>query len=294
MRLALLPLAAPLFATTFAMTLSAGYVDEIEKWRADLETRLKAEDGWLTVAGLGWLEPGDTRFGSDPSLKLVLPAGTPALTGIFRFDGERVQVIPMPNVVLTVGDQPVLNATLLQDDSSGPADIVRLGDVSMTVIKRGDRYGVRMRDKNSKLRREFTHRKWFPVDAKYRVEASYKPYAKPIARRIPTVLDGVVEDHEAVGIAEFALNGEKLALEALKSGKQLFFVFRDKTANKQTYGAARFLYATAPAAAGKIELDFNKAYNPPCAFNPYTTCPLPVKQNILPVAVEAGELKYDH
>lgn len=272
------------------------YTTQITKWREEMEQRLKAEDGWLTVSGLHWLQPGDTRFGAHSSNGIVLPSeSSPALAGIFRYDGNRVQVIPMPDVALIVGDMPVLNGTLVKDDSDGkPSDAIKLRDVTMLVIKRGDRIGVRVKDKNAKIRRDFTHRNWFPVNSNYKVEATYKPYAKPLARRIPTVLDGVVEDHEAIGVAEFTLNGEKLALEALKSDTQLFFVFRDKTANKQTYGAARFLYAPVPKTGSTITLDFNKAYNPPCAFNPWTTCPLPVKQNILPIAVEAGELKYDH
>jgi uncharacterized protein (DUF1684 family) len=111
---------------------------------------------------------------------------------------------------------------------------------------------------------------------------------------IPTVLDGVVEEQTAAGTVEFQLLGETHKLEAIAASRgQLWFVFRDQTAGKETYGAARFLYAPPPK-NGITVLDFNRAYNPPCAFNPYTTCPLPVKQNILPLAIQAGELKYDH
>ena len=280
-------------AATTAASVGDEYVREIEQWRAASEERLKSADGWLTVSGLYWLQPGDTRFGSAPGNRIVLPAeAAPQFAGVLRYDGERVQVIPLGNIALFVGDQPVLNATLLQDDSNGPPDTIKLGDVSMLLIKRGDRLGVRIKDKNAKLRLEFTHRNWFPVKPGYRVNARYHAYAKPIKRRVPTVLDGVVEDHEAIGTADFTLNGQKLSLEALKSGAELFFVFRDQTANKQTYGAARFLYAPVPKNGNQVVLDFNKAYNPPCAFNPYTTCPLPVKQNILQLAIEAGELKY--
>lgn len=274
------------------MAATSDYVQDIEKWRGDLESRLKAADGWLTIAGLWWLEKGDATFGSDPAARITLPEG-PKQAGFLRFDGQRVQVIPMPQVPLLVNNQPILNAALLNSDADGPPDIVTIGDTSMWVIKRGERIGIRMRDKNSKLRREFTHRNWFPIQEQYRMEGRYTAYAKPIHRQVPTVLDGVVEDQDAIGTVDFTLNGTPLKLEALKSGTQLWFVFRDKTSGKQTYGAARFLYAAAPK-DGKTVLDFNKAYNPPCAFNPFTTCPLPVKQNIMPIAVEAGELKYDH
>lgn len=258
-----------------------------------MEARLKGDDGWLAVAGLFWLQEGDTRFGSDPKLPIVLPAGQPKLAGFFRLIGGRVQVIPMQDAAFLVNGDPVLNASLLNSDAEGKPDVVNMGDVSLYVIQRGDRIGIRMKDKNSKIRREFTHRNWFPIDSQYRVEAKYAPYPKPIQRRIPTVLDGVVEDQEAVGTVSFTLNGQVLKLEAVKDNNELWFVFRDKTANKQTYGAARFLYAAMPK-NGRTVLDFNKAYNPPCAFNPYTTCPLPVKENILPIEITAGELKYDH
>lgn len=277
------------------MTVNADdvYRKEIENWRAGMEQRLKAEDGWLTVAGLFWLKEGDATFGSDSANALVLPSPVPARAGILRMIGEQVRLIPNPGVAIFVKDQPVLNETLMQSDADGPADIAQIGDVTFFVIKRGDRYGIRVKDKNSPIRRDFTHRNWFPVRPEYKVEGTFTAYAKPIARRIPTVLDGVVEDHLALGTIEFSLNGRKLAVEAVKSGTSMQIVFRDQTAGKQTYAAARFLVTENPK-NGKVSLDFNRAYNPPCAFNPYTTCPLPVKQNILPIAIEAGELKYDH
>jgi uncharacterized protein (DUF1684 family) len=271
------------------------YLAESEKWRQERETRLRAEDGWLSVSGLSWLKPGDTRFGSDPAMEIVLPDPAPKFAGIFRYDGQRTQVIPAGDTALLVNGTPVLNASLVNSDAeTGKSDDIRVAGLEMLLIQRGERLGVRIKDKNSKYRREFLGCDWFPIDPQYRVEARYTAYAKPIVRRMPTVLDGVEEDQEAIGTLDFVLRGRSLKLEALKSGLQLYLVFRDQTANQTTYGAARFLYATVKD--GKAVLDFNKAYNPPCAFNPFTTCPLPVKQNILPVAIEAGEKKYkgDH
>lgn len=271
------------------------YRADIENWRAGMEKTLKGEEGWLTVAGLFWLSPGEARVGSAADSTIVLPPPAPAFAAIMRFDGERVRLAPMANVPITVGDQPILNEVLLNSDANGPADVVRLGDISFFVIKRGDRYGIRVKDKNSKIRRDFTHRNWFPVKPEYRVEGRFVAYAKPITRRIPTVLEGVVEDHEAMGTIDFTLNGTPWKLEAVKNNATTYqIVFKDKTAGKETYGAARFLVVPIPGKDGKVTVDFNKAYNPPCAFNPYTTCPLPVKQNVMPMAVEAGELKYDH
>jgi hypothetical protein len=270
------------------------YGAEIQAWRDSMERSLKSDDGWLTVAGLFWLTKLDTQFGSDASMPIRLPEGYPKAGGIFRTIERRVQVIPFDGIPVLVNGEPILNASLLNSDAKGTPDLVTLGDVTLYVIERGPRIGVRMKDKNSEIRKNFTHRKWFAIDPAYRVDAKFTPYKEPVKRMIPTVLEGVVEEQEAVGTVDFMLKGERLTLEAVSAAKgQLWFVFRDKTAGTQTYGAARFLYAP-PSKNGATTLDFNKAYNPPCAFNPYTTCPLPVKQNILPVAIEAGELKYDH
>ncbi len=285
-----------LILSSLTLTLMAGdsYIEEVEKWRQQSEERLKSDDGWLTVSGLHWLRQTDTKFGSAKDLPIRLPDGYPPIAGIFRVISGRVQVIPMEGVPLLVNGEPVLNASLLTPDTEGQPDVVRLRDISLSVIQRGDRIGIRMRDKNSEFRRSFTAKKWFPVDARYRVSSHFTPYPKPITRRVPTVLEGVEEDQEAIGMVEFVLNGQTLKLEALQANpREIWFVFRDKTAGKQTYPAARFVYAPNPK-GGRTTLDFNKAYNPPCAYNPYTTCPLPVKQNILPVAIEAGELKYEH
>ncbi len=271
------------------------YQLEIENWRQEMEDTLKAEDGWLSISGLYWLQPGDNSFGKDKTNQIVLEGDYPALTGIFRMHERRVQVIPAGNTILLVNGDPVLNSSLLLSDveSNGKPDVVDLGNITMTIIERGDRIGVRIRDINSPYRKNFTHRSWFPVDPAYRVEAQYQAYPKSVVRNVPTVLDGVTEELEAVGTVTFRLHGTMHKLEVLRAEEKLWFVFRDKTAGHQTYGAARFLYADLPK-KGKTVLDFNKAYNPPCAFNPYTTCPLPDKQNILPVEITAGELKYDH
>jgi uncharacterized protein (DUF1684 family) len=259
-----------------------------------MERSLKSEDGWLTVAGLFWLTKIDTPFGSEANMPILLPPGYPKAAGIFRMIERRVQVIPFDGIPVLVNGEPILNASLLNSDSNGAADVVTLGDLSFYVIERGPRTGIRMKDKNSEIRKNFTQRKWFPIDPSYRVEAKFSRYKQPLQRMVPTVLDGVVEEQEAIGTVEFMLKDERHSLEAIQASKgQLWFVFRDQTAGQQTYGAARFLYAPPPK-NGITILDFNKAYNPPCAFNPYTTCPLPVKQNILPMAIEAGELKYDH
>ncbi len=161
------------------------------------------------------------------------------------------------------------------------------------MIQRGQRIGIRLRDTNSKMRREFTGRKWYPLKPEFRLEAKWAPYNPPKPIKVPNIL-GDTNDDKSPGYAEFKLGGKTYRLEAVGVGPGLFFVFRDGTSGKETYGGGRFLDADKPE-AGKVILDFNKATNPPCAFTPYATCPLPPRQNRLPVRIEAGELKYgDH
>jgi len=170
-----------------------------------------------------------------------------------------------------------------------------VGDLSMYVIERGGRYAIRLKDKNSKSRREFTGLKWYPIQKSYRVTATFVEYDPPKQVQVPNIL-GETENLPSPGYASFTLNGKKVRLDPVleePDAKELFFIFRDLTSGERTYPSGRFMYAEMPK-EGKIVLDFNKAYNPPCAFTPYATCPLPPKQNKLPVRIEAGELNYGH
>ena len=256
---------------------------EIEKWRKDYESRLKTDRGWLTVAGLFWLKEGENRFGADPSNDIVLPAGAaPAQAGVFEFRRGKVTV--------TMKDPPG-GAREMRADTSGAPDPLTLGDLTMHVIQQGARYGIRLRDKNSRLRREFRGLSWFAVRESYRVKARFVAYAKPKEISIANIL-GDVEPMPSPGYAVFSLNGEQHTLHPVTEGdKELFFIFRDQTSGKETYPACRFLYSEMPR-NGSVILDFNKAENPPCAYTPYATCPLPPRQNHLSARIEAGEKNY--
>jgi uncharacterized protein (DUF1684 family) len=254
----------------------SSYEEEILTWRAQRETALKSDDGWLTVAGLFWLKPGANTFGSARDNDIVLRAG-PARAGIFDLQGERIRV-------KLAGQAP----RELHPDSEAADDVVRMQDLTLFAIKRGDRYGIRLRDRNSSLRREFTGLHWFPVKAAACIRAKFVPAPSKIT--IPNIL-GQKEEESSPGYAVFRWAGQELRLYPVQEDDQLFFIFRDLTSGKETYGAGRFLYSALPR-DGVVVLDFNKAYNPPCAFTPYATCPLPPAQNRLPVRVEAGELKY--
>ena len=268
---------------------------DTQKWREQRETRLKADGGWLTVAGLFWLEPGENRFGTDPSNAIVLPAGSaPARAGVFVFDQGTTTLRAEPGVPITVAGKPV-TTQVMKPDASGEPDVAALGALTMQVIKRGERYAIRMKDKNSAMRRDFTGLRWFPIADSYKVTATWVPYDPPKEIAVPTIL-GTTEKMPCPGAAMFDIGGQQVRLEPVleePDAKELFYIFRDGTSGKETYGAGRFLYSDLPV-DGKVVLDFNRAYNPPCAFTPYATCPLPPEQNRLSVRIEAGELAYGH
>jgi hypothetical protein len=286
-----LPLAA--LAMTAATT-DPAYRAEIEKWRQQREARLTSDNGWLTVAGLFWLKEGDNRFGSSPLNDIVLPEASVAVeAGNFILSNGKVTVhLNSAAASVLLDGKPVHgDAAMLPDsDDKGPS-VVTIGDLTLLVHASGARLGIRLKDKNSPLRTEFAGLHWFPVDESYRVTAQYLPYVAPKEVEIPNIL-GDVDKMSSPGEVSFTLRGQQLRMQAIEEDKDtLWFIFRDLTSGKETYGAARFLYSERPV-NGKVVLDFNKAYNPPCAFNPYTTCPLPPPENRLPVRVEAGEMKY--
>jgi uncharacterized protein len=256
--------------------MAAGYESEIAAWRAQREVKLKADAGWLTVAGLFWLKEGRNTFGAAGSNDIVLPDG-PAQAGAFEMHAGHVTAA-LP------GHPP----RPLKPDSEASADTVVIKDLTMFVIKRGDRYGARLRDKNSSFRREFTALHWYPVKESARITARFVATREKIT--IPNIL-GQKEEETSPGYAVFEWAGHEQRLYPTQEDNQLFFVFRDLTAGKETYAAGRFLYADMPR-NGSVVLDFNKAYNPPCAFTPYATCPLPPPENRLALLIEAGEMMW--
>jgi uncharacterized protein (DUF1684 family) len=270
------------------------YRAEVQRWRVDREARLKADGGWLTVAGLFWLKEGENRFGTDPAGDIVLPEGSAAAkAGVFELKGDRVTVSLLPRVAGRIAGHPVSGASAMRPDTTGSPDVLEMGSLSLNVIERGGRYGIRLKDKNSAIRKEFRGLKWFTIKEEYRVEAKWVSYPQPKPVKVPNIL-GQVEAMPSPGYAEFTLGGKPVRVDGVLEdphAEQLFFILRDQTSGKETYGAGRFLYTDLPK-AGKVVLDFNKAYNPPCAFTPYATCPLPPPQNWMPVRVEAGEMAY--
>jgi uncharacterized protein (DUF1684 family) len=274
-----------------ATTEDAAYRALVEKWRADYEADLKSDKGWLTISGLFWLHDGENHFGTDPKNVVVMPAGSaPPDAGYFDYRDGKIIAHIKPASGITVGGKQIETLEMRHDNS---ADRLVAGDVALWVHASGDRMAIRMSDKNSKLRTGFTGLRWFPIDEKYRVIAQYTSYPTPKQ----TPIKNLAGDSLALPIAgyvTFTLDGENLRLEAMVDDKgALSFVFRDGTSGKETYGASRFLDTDA-VKDGKVVLDFNEAYNPPCAYNPYTTCPLPPPENRLTERIPAGEMAYHH
>jgi len=269
------------------------YREEIRKWRADYEDSLKRDNGWLTLAGLYWLKEGDNRFGTRSVNDLILPEGSAAESaGTFVFHDGKTRLRLTAGVQALLNGAPVLTETALKPDSSGQPDRITIGRLSMIVIQRGSRYGIRLWDNQSAVRHDFKGSRWFPAKESYRITAKFVSYPQPKLIPILNIL-GDTDQNPSPGYATFEMDGKECRLEPVLEGDHLFFIFKDATSGKQTYPAGRFLYTGLPK-DGKVILDFNQAENPPCAFTAFATCPLPPRQNYLQVAIEAGELNHEH
>ncbi len=269
------------------------YVEEIEKVRATRVERLTAENGWLTLVGLHWLKPGSNSFGSDPANTILLKAPQiPPRAGVFDVQpGGTVILSVDPGAPVLVNEGPAQPVPIVTDRDGKP-DTITVGRLRLAVIERGDQLAVRVRDPESEARKSFKEIRYFPVDAKYRVEAVFEPFPEAREAEMPSA-QGPPQKMLAPGVLRFSLDGKQLSLQPFLEAPDddaYFIVFQDETAGKETYGAGRFLSAKIPkTGTSRVVLDFNRATNPPCAFTPYATCPLPLPQNILAVRIEAGE-----
>lgn len=264
------------------------YQQSFDKWKADLVDDLK--QNWLPLAGLFWLKPGENPFGRDAGNTIVFPGG-PTRAGVFVLQGEEVTMKLPPDNHFTIDGKPVTTATL-QPDTSGKPTVVELGSLSFLVIKRGQRVGIRLKDLDSKAVKDYRGPVFFPLNLNYRITAAWVPSQGKKTVDVPNVL-GDVTPVTVAGTAVFKINGQELRLTDLGGDPSngLFFVFNDLTTKTDTYPGGRFLQ-TDPVVNGAVVLDFNRAYNPPCADTPYATCPLAPKENRLEVAIPADE-KYD-
>lgn len=262
---------------------------ETDAWHAQRIQQLTADDGWLTLAGLHWLSEGENLAGGRPGAAVPLPTPAPGELGTFTRRGDQVSFTPAAGQSVSMNGAPFAGGPLATD-AQGRPDLLRAGRLQLLVIARGERLGVRVRDPEAKARRQFQGIERYPAREDWRKQARFEPAPPGATRKVPNVLGEVVELPLA-GAAVFTHQGRTLKLVATRSEGALFFVFGDPTNGSETYGAGRFLDAELPR-GDTVVLDFNRAYNPPCAFSPYATCPLPPRENRLPVRVEAGEKRY--
>jgi len=297
-------MAVPLssFVVSAAEPRDSGWEGEISSWREQHATELQKPDGWLALAGLEWLEPGDNSVGSAKDNKIHLPSSGPAHLGVLHLESETVTLNPpeggFPAGFLVDG-KPVQAQTLHTDpdhDKNNPR--LTIGMLNMYVIHRGERFALRIKDAKSKALTGFHGLKWYAPNQAYRVTARWIPYSPQKTFTIATLI-GTSYPAQVPGSAEFTLNGKAYRLDAIledPAEPKLFFVLRDTTSSSTSYGACRFLYTGFPdhglEKAGELALDFNRLENPPCAYTPYATCPLPPRQNRLPIPLPVGERRY--
>ncbi len=264
------------------------YLEKIKEWRQNRLEELKATDGWLSLAGLFWLKEGKNTFGSAPANDLVVTeVKAPALIGSFFLEKGQVRFVTAAGAAVLCDGKAVSDISL-KSDQPGETAILRAGSLSWHIIERGERIGVRLRDANHPRIDKLKEIETFPVDLKWRVEATLERFEKPQIIKVPTVL-GTENEALAPGVLVFEIAGEIYRLTPLGENGDLFVVFGDETNAIETYGGGRFLGVGKPDEKGRTVIDFNMATNPPCAFSPHATCPLPPKMNRLSIRVTAGE-----
>ena len=269
------------------------YVKGVEKYRSERETNLKKENGWLTLAGLFWLKDGVNTVGTGPQFDVRLTHNfKQGKFGEIDFKNGVATLKVASGVEATCDGKPVSTIDLVSDEKGKPTEI-RVGSQMFYLIRRENRFGIRLKDNQSKARQALKGLSWFPIDESYRVPARLEAYPEPKELMIPNVLGGHFK-MKSPGVLRFALQGQEYSLHpVLNDDGSLFIIFRDASNSSDTYLAGRFLDADKPV-DGQTTLDFNKAENPPCAFSPYATCPLPPEGNDLNIAIKAGEKRYDH
>jgi len=279
-----------------------GWPKEIAEWRAQHAAELQKPDGWLALTGLEWLEPGDNSFGAAKDNKIHLPSSGPAHMGVLRLEGETVTLDPPAGgfpAGFLIDSKPAQAQALHTDpdhDKNNPH--LTIGTLNMYVIHRGERFALRIKDANSAALTGFHGLKWYAPNETYRVQAHWIPYSPQKTFTIATLI-GTSYPAQIPGSAEFTLHGKTYRLDPIleePAVAKLFFVLRDTTSATRTYGACRFLYTGFPNQGldkpGELVLDFNRLENPPCAYTPYATCPLPPRQNRLPIPLPVGEQRY--
>ncbi len=268
------------------------YQKEIARWQEKRIERLKSKNGWLNLAGLFWLVEGVNAIGSDSSNSFVFPAKAPSHIGEYILENKQIRFIPKPGVEVLL-DGETFEQTEIQTDKTRKPTLLETGSFAWFIIERGDQFGIRLRDYEHPAIADFHEIESFPADQAWKIEARFEEFEEPRELLIPTVI-GTVEKNMCPGTLLFKVNGVQQEFYPVEASKRLFVIFADETSGLETYGGGRFLYLQKPDKQGLVAIDFNKAFNPPCAFTNFATCPLPPRENFLTVRIEAGEKGVDH
>lgn len=267
---------------------SSEYEDHILQWRVKRYNALVGENGWLALAGLSWLKPGRNLVGSNPMCEVALPERAPTFLGIIELSGKTVRLQVADGVPVQVNGKPV-QKTILKSSKEAKASFITWNDLRMVLHEHAGRYAIRIWDNQRRYQFTLPLMKWFPINKRFRFNARYTPYPEPKISEQPDMFGDTVEDR-LDGVLSFHFEGKTYKLDVTEvKDKKLFIKFRDLTSSKETYPPSRYCY-TEPVQDGKVALDFNYSYSPPCAFTEYATCIFAPQQNHLPFRVEAGEI----
>jgi uncharacterized protein (DUF1684 family) len=267
---------------------SSEYLEEIKQWDQKRSTRLKAEDGWLNLVGRSWLKPGENKFGSAKENDVVIESDkVPEYIGVFILQDSIVTMKVNDGIEVLYKGNPVKEMVLVGDENKDMT-VFEYSTVRWNLIIRNEQYGIRFRDTESDLVKNFSGIERFVVDSNWIVSAKFETYNPPKIISVPNVL-GHVDEEPSPGAVVFTRDNQSHRVDVIDAGERVWLIFADETSGEETYGGGRFLYADKADSTGNIKIDFNKAYNPPCVFTKFATCPLPPKQNYLKVKITAGE-----
>ncbi len=269
------------------------HTETVEAWRAQRLASLTAPQGYLNLVGLFWLEPGVYSFGGGEGMALVFPGADAMSMGTFELGPEGITMLVEDGVDVRIDDAPV-TSVFMPDDTRDDNVTATYGTLVWTIIRRQDMYGIRLFDTENPVAANLPPIPRYDIDERWRVPAALRLYDEPRIANVGTVIEGLGYNPETPGVLEFEIDGETHTLEAYaSSNNRLFLVFGDRTSGRETYPAGRFPYADAPGEDGMTVLDFNMSYNPPCAFNDFSTCPVASPRNRLSIEVTAGEKYID-
>jgi uncharacterized protein len=267
------------------------YFEEIKQWDQKRAERLKADDGWLNLVGRTWLKQGENKFGSSKENDVIIESGkVPANMGVFIFHDSTVTMKVNDGVEVLFNGKPVKEIVMIGDGKTDMT-VFQCGPIKWNLIVRDTLYGIRFRDLESEAVKNFKGIERFPVNEDWKVSADFETYNPPKKISVPNVL-GQIDEEPSPGAIVFKKENQTYKLEAIDAGDRLWFIFADGTSGEETYGGGRFLYTDKADSTGKVIVDFNKAYNPPCVITKYATCPLPPRENYIKLRITAGEKMY--